>query len=244
MVRRCGPPTPPPARAADSDTGDPGTVRPGVPVYDKPVSQPLSENACHTRSIPRHFGTTVQFSTGVVSEWHAIRPKLPRTGLPARGARRRIDEVGRCGSRWRPQHPSRARCYSQLYEDLPQLVWRSERGCGGGLSRVVAERHSSPAAVAFVCQYRSRHTLVQRGCSAVAGDAGRHNLPDPRKYLGSVVTLRVWRPLEDTRADPRLHVPDRARADGSWVASGHVPRGTGTITCTNRRKGCPKIEAR
>src|SRR5450759_3159145 len=42
MVRRCGPPTPPPARAADSDTLDPGTVRPSVPVYDKPVSRPRS----------------------------------------------------------------------------------------------------------------------------------------------------------------------------------------------------------
>ena len=37
MVRKCGPPNPPSARAADSDTGDPGTVRPGVPVYDKRV---------------------------------------------------------------------------------------------------------------------------------------------------------------------------------------------------------------
>src|ERR1019366_6001327 len=36
------PPTPPPARATDSDTGDPGTVRPGVPVYDKAVSRPRS----------------------------------------------------------------------------------------------------------------------------------------------------------------------------------------------------------
>ena len=43
MVRRCGPPTPPPARAADSDTGDPGTVRPGVPVYDKRVSRATPE---------------------------------------------------------------------------------------------------------------------------------------------------------------------------------------------------------
>src|ERR1039457_3901812 len=40
MVRRCGPPTPPPARAADSDTRDPGTVRPSVPVYDNAVSCP------------------------------------------------------------------------------------------------------------------------------------------------------------------------------------------------------------
>jgi len=40
MVSRCGPPTPPSARAADSDTLDPGTVRPSVPVYDKPVSRP------------------------------------------------------------------------------------------------------------------------------------------------------------------------------------------------------------
>src|ERR1039458_3403791 len=42
MVSRCGPPTPPPARAADSDTLDPGTVRPSVPVYDKPVFLPRS----------------------------------------------------------------------------------------------------------------------------------------------------------------------------------------------------------
>jgi hypothetical protein len=42
MVRRCGAPTPPPARAADSDTLDPGTVRPSVPVYDKAVSRPRS----------------------------------------------------------------------------------------------------------------------------------------------------------------------------------------------------------
>src|ERR1035437_10092510 len=40
MVNRCGPPPPPPARAADSDTLDPGTVRPSVPVYDKPVFLP------------------------------------------------------------------------------------------------------------------------------------------------------------------------------------------------------------
>ena len=33
------------------------------PLSDKRVSQPLSENACHTRPIPPHFGTTVPFST-------------------------------------------------------------------------------------------------------------------------------------------------------------------------------------
>jgi hypothetical protein len=50
MVRRCGPPTPPPARAADSDTLDPGTVRPSVPVYDKTVSRPVAASGrlCQT----------------------------------------------------------------------------------------------------------------------------------------------------------------------------------------------------
>src|ERR1035437_1526382 len=57
MVSRCGPPTPPPARAADSDTGDPGTVRPGVPAYDKPVSRPECVRARRC-AVGKPFATT------------------------------------------------------------------------------------------------------------------------------------------------------------------------------------------
>ena len=37
-------------------------------MYDKAVSQPLSGNACHTRSIARDFGATAPISPAVVSE--------------------------------------------------------------------------------------------------------------------------------------------------------------------------------
>src|ERR1035437_6380263 len=57
MVRRRGPPTPPPARAADSDTLDPGTVRASGPVYDKPVYHPRSRWQPSLASVGRRLAT-------------------------------------------------------------------------------------------------------------------------------------------------------------------------------------------
>src|ERR1019366_5465813 len=84
-------------------------------------------------SIPPHFGTTVPFSTGVVSEWHAIRAKVPRRTSRASGIR--VRRNGGVSRQLDDEHPNFWIAQSGTY---PILIGKLIRTLQGALHRTKA----------------------------------------------------------------------------------------------------------